>query len=114
MAEIRKAVSISRCTFLIHRIRTTSVRLHAEFRRALTSWSTEFKTDADGLAPFIAGKIGLPVASQSPTKRSRNSGGLQGTVRRSRFVHEHLRRPNDFPKAPRAHVALFQHPMAAE
>ena len=37
IAEIRKAVSISRCTFLIHRMKTTSVRLHAEFRLVLTS-----------------------------------------------------------------------------
>jgi hypothetical protein len=37
MAEIRKAVFISRCTFLIHRMKTINVRLHAEFRRVMTS-----------------------------------------------------------------------------
>src|SRR6266481_995550 len=48
----------------------------------------EFKTDAAGLARFIAGKIGPPVASQLPTKRSRNSGELHRTARQSRFIHE--------------------------
>src|SRR5882762_7544586 len=104
MAEIRKAVSISRCTFLIRRMKTTSVRLHMAFRPVLTSWFTEFKMDAAGLARFIAGKIGPPVASQLPTKRSGNYGGLRWTARQLRFV----------PKALRARVALFRHPMAAE
>src|SRR5690349_17222117 len=88
MAEIRKAVFISRCIFLIRQMRTTSVRLRGESRLVLTSISTESKTDAAGLAPFIAGKIGLRVVSQLPTKRSRNSGGLRRTGRQSRFVNE--------------------------
>src|SRR6478672_4709757 len=104
MAEIRKAVSISRCTFLIRQLKTTSVGLRGEFRLVTTLWFTESKTDAAGLARFIAGTTGPPVASQLPTKKSRNCGGLHRTARQSRFG----------PKAPRGRVALFRHSMAAE
>src|SRR5262245_40863898 len=103
MAEIRKAVSISGCTFLILQVRTTSVLLRGESLLVLTLRSTEFKTDAAGLARFTAGRIGPPVASELPTKRLKNSGALHQTAQRLRFV----------PKAPRARVAPFRHPMAA-
>src|SRR3954465_3704696 len=98
MGEIRKAVSISRCTFRIHPMKTAGVRRDAEFRRVMTSWFTEFKMDAAGLAPFIAGTIGPPVASQLPMKRSRSSGGLRRMVRQSKSVHEPPGGANDFPK----------------
>src|SRR5438876_10674468 len=58
--------------------------------------------DAAGLAHFIAGKIGQPVASQLPTKRSKNSGGLHRTARQSRFVHER-------PDSPTIFLKLLEH-----
>src|ERR1041385_2254980 len=104
MVEIHAAVSISRCTFPIHRMKTRSVLLEMAFRLVSTSWSTEFKTDAAGSARFIDGKIGLRVASQSRTKRSRSCGGSRRTAPQSRFVL----------KALRVRAALFGHRTAGE
>jgi L,D-transpeptidase catalytic domain len=59
---------------LIRQMKTTNELPHAASQPVLTLWFTEFKTVAAGLVRFIVGKIGLRVASHSPTKKSRNSG----------------------------------------